>query len=91
MPTLTTNIPDGYITGVLREHPIKIAHLYRGTFQEPGLPMCQRGWNRREYGYSIWRNLPYIPICKVCLRRAREGKDGVENKHWKNSPKVCTE
>lgn len=71
-------IPDGYIYGLVRD-PIEtnfhVAHLYKGTFSDPGDPMCKRGWNRGINGYSIWRNvLGNIGICKICLRRAKEGR-----------------
>lgn len=84
MPVITTNIPEGYISGQVRDYPHKdICHLYKGSHSDPGLPMCQHGWNRREYGYSIWRGAHnrYVPVCKVCLRRARSGLEGVENKY----------
>ena len=75
-------IPDGYITGLGRDYPHpKRAHLYKGDFADPGLPMCQWGWNRKEYGYSIWRgNVGDKGICKTCLRRAKAGLDGVKCK-----------
>ena len=68
-------IPVGYITGLSREpeaHNRLVAHLYRGTFDNPGAPMCKRGWNRDNgAAYSIWRNNVGIKgICKVCMRRA---------------------
>jgi hypothetical protein len=55
-------------------------HLYKGTFSAPGLPMCQRGWNR-HFGtsYSIWRNnISESGICPVCLDRAQRGLGGVD-------------
>ena len=83
MGILTSNIPDGYIMGLGRDwpHP-KISHLYKGTHNDPGNPMCLRGWNRDgNTGYSIWRgNMGKNGICKVCLRRARAGLDGVQPK-----------
>jgi hypothetical protein len=83
MGILTTNIPEGYITGLGRDYPHpKIAHLYKGDFAEPGNPMCASGWNRDGgESYSIWRgNQGVDGICKVCLRRAREGRAPVEAK-----------
>lgn len=73
-------VPEGYITGLGRDYPHpKLAHLYKGDFADPGLPMCRRGWNRGEDGYSIWRgNIGKKGICKVCMKRAQAGKDGVE-------------
>ncbi len=67
-----------YIPGQDRD-PQKnvVTHLYHGTFNEPGLPMCKRGWNRGD-GYSIWRNnIGDKGICKVCARRAAKGLEGV--------------
>jgi len=70
---------NGFITGADRspESDRKSTHLYKGTFDEPGLPMCHKGWNRNE-GYSIWRgNISKKGICKTCLARANKGLDGV--------------
>ena len=71
-------VPDGYILGLGRDYPHpKIAHLYKGDFSSPGLPMCKRGWNRGD-GYSIWRgNIGERGICLICLRRAKKGLDGI--------------
>lgn len=73
-----TEIPEGYITGLSRvAADPQVAHLYKGTFGDPGLPMCSRGWTRGT-SYSIWRgNEGPKGVCKVCLRRARAGLDGV--------------
>lgn len=72
------DIPEGYIPGQDRTHKNdpRVTHLYKGTFNEPGNPMCKRGWNRDNgTGYSIWRNcVSPGGICKVCLRRAKEGR-----------------
>lgn len=76
-------IPDGYIAGLGRDYPHpNISHLYKGDFADPGLPMCLRGWNRYNHTeYSIWRgNIGEGGICKVCLRRALQGKEGVEGR-----------
>ena len=60
-----------YTTGQDRNEDKVVAHLYRGGFNNVGNPMCARGWNRSEgAGYSIFRNLTDIRLCKVCLRRA---------------------
>ena len=74
-------IPDGYIVGLVRD-PIEtnshVAHLYKGTFHDPGDPMCRLGWNRKEYGYSIWRGvIGHAGICKMCLRRASKNLEPV--------------
>jgi len=46
-----------------------VSHLYHGTFDNPGLPMCQRGWNRGEDGYSIWRgNVGEKGVCATSRR-----------------------
>jgi hypothetical protein len=73
-------IPPGYILGVGRDYPHpRIAHIYKGTFDDPGLPMCARGWNRDNgQSYSIWRgNEGSEGVCRICWRRAKAGKDGV--------------
>lgn len=76
-------IPEGYIFGLGRDEPKpKKAHVYEGTFDEPGNPMCARGWNRDDGNdYSIWRNnIGEDGICGVCLRRVREGRSSVPPK-----------
>lgn len=75
-------VPEGYITGLGRDYPHpRLSHLYKGDFSDPGLPMCRNGWNRGEYGYSIWRgNIGVGGICKTCLKRAKNGMEGVELK-----------
>lgn len=72
-----------YITGVFRgdNGENMVTHLYDGNFENPGFPMCSRGWQRKwydsngkveDYEYSIFRNLiSNAGICKTCLRRAR--------------------
>lgn len=77
------NIPKGYILGLGRDHPHpKLAHLYKGDFGDPGLPMCRHGWNRDDgQSYSIWRgNMGEDGVCAICLRRAQKGLDGFEAK-----------
>ena len=74
-------IPDGYISGLVRdpyETNKHVAHLYKGTVENPGDPMCKRGWNRGKFGYSIWRNnIGQGGLCKICLRRANEGREPI--------------
>lgn len=75
-------IPKGYgvgIDGLGGEK--RITHLYKvdekGKF---GNPMCKDGWNRGEYGYSIFRwHISDVGICETCLKRANEGLDGIES------------
>lgn len=65
-----------------------VTHLYTGDFSNPGFPMCSRGWQRKwfdkdgkieDYEYSIFRNnVSRAGLCKVCLRRADEGRKPVE-------------
>lgn len=69
-------IPEGYIVGQDRSDPfgVRVSHIYKGNFDDPGDPMCKRGWNRGEDGYSIWRGCSgKAGICKVCQRRANTG------------------
>jgi hypothetical protein len=62
-----------YTTGQDRNEDKVVAHLYLGTFEDVGNPMCYRGWNRLDgFGFSIFRNLEDIKLCKVCLRRAKQ-------------------
>lgn len=78
---LEVPVPEGYIAGLGRDHPYpERAHLYKGTFADPGLPMCPYGWNRDGgSSYSIWRgNYGRKGVCKICLRRAEKGLDGVQ-------------
>ena len=73
-----------FIVGQDRNEDEAVAHLYDGTFTDPGNPMCVRGWNRSDgEGYSIFRNSGYKRICKVCLRRAAEGKASVPSRKRK--------
>jgi hypothetical protein len=78
---LPVTIPEGYIPGRDRtdDGDQKVTHLYHGDFSDPGLPMCKRGWNADlGGGYSIFRNcIGPKGICKVCLKRAQAGKEGV--------------
>lgn len=77
MGIFTSNIPGGYITGLSRRKvPLaKTSHLYKGTFSDPGQPMCKRGYEAAG-DISIFRgNVGEKGICAVCLRRARAGLD----------------
>lgn len=66
-----------YITGLDRNDQHLVAHLYMGTFDKTGDPMCARGWNRSDgEGYSIFRNCG-DRICKICMRRAEEKRDPI--------------
>ena len=76
----TEMIIDGYIEGMDRggNGDKKVSHLYKGDFNDPGLPMCKRGWNRGEDGYSIFRaNSSPAGTCQICLSRALANRDGV--------------
>jgi hypothetical protein len=62
--------------GHVGEH--RVAHLFDGTFGDPGKPLCRRAYDE-DGGYSIWRgNVGSMGICKVCRRRADAGLDGVD-------------
>jgi hypothetical protein len=63
-------IPKGYIAGLGRDEPKpRVAHLYNGTFSDPGPAMCKKGYNRPD-GYSIWRgNFGKQGVCAKCLSR----------------------
>lgn len=72
-----------YVYGLSREPNAErlVAHLYRGNFQKPGLPMCPRGWNRDGgTAYSIWRGQSGRGLCEVCVRRAEKKLDPVKAK-----------
>ena len=78
-----------YTTGVDRNSFSKgkkvVAHLYRGPFHKPGAPMCRRGYSREDgCSYSIFRNQPFVPICKVCMRRAKQNKQPILTKRKTN-------
>jgi hypothetical protein len=68
---------DGFITGMDRSkddsHKLnKVAHIYRGSFYEPGDGMCKRSMGKDGY-YSIWRNnVGDKGICKICLRNVHK-------------------
>lgn len=64
----------GFILGLDRSVDAEkrfMSHIYRGSFMEPGDPMCERGWNRLG-GYSIWRNNIGRGICGICLKRVEK-------------------
>ena len=72
-------VPAGYITGMYRteKREKRKTHLYHGDFDNPGLPMCQQGWNAGPYSYSIFRGVvSRAGICKSCLSRAVAGLPG---------------
>lgn len=71
-----------FITGQDRNEDNAVAHLYSGTFADPGDPFCVRGWNRSDgEGYSIFRNnVGNAGICKVCARRVKEGRPPVPSR-----------
>lgn len=90
--TIDVNINGkDYITGVFRgdNGENMVTHLYDGNFENPGFPMCSRGWQRKwydsngkveDYEYSIFRNLiSNAGICKNCLRRARANLPSIKN------------
>ena len=80
-------LPKGYIAGLGRDYPHpRLAHLYKGDIDDPGLPMCKRGWNRDNgTSYSIWRNnYGRDGICTVCVKRAFKGLDGVKPKEYQD-------
>lgn len=73
-------IPEGYISGLDRnDQHTTVTHLYKGDFSDPGLPMCAKGWNRANgMSYSIFRGVVgEAGYCRICVRRACAGKDGV--------------
>jgi hypothetical protein len=73
-----------YIIGQDRNEDGAVAHIYEGPVQDPGRPLCVRGWNRHGgFGYSIFRNVQTGPLCKICERRAEKGLPGVEPRERK--------
>ena len=79
------DLPGGYILGQDRNDMNLVTHIYKGDFNDPGLPMCVRGWNRSDgEGYSIFRgNVGDVGVCRVCVRRMLQGKDGVPSRKRK--------
>jgi hypothetical protein len=74
-----------YVVGQDRNDDTIVSHLYRGTFAEPGQPMCLRGWNRSGgEGYSIFRDaVTNNKVCRICMRRAKEGKEPMPSRKRK--------
>ena len=70
-----------YVVGLLREsgsNKTHKSHLYNGSHDEPRLPMCHYGWNKVD-GYSIWRGNYGLGVCKICVKRANLGLEGISN------------
>ncbi len=79
-----------YVTGMFRGDggDRMVTHLYKGSFDDPGFPMCARGWQRKfynkrgklvDYEYSIFRNnLSSAGLCKICERRANKNLPPIE-------------
>lgn len=73
-----------YVVGQDRNEPKAVAHLYYGNFNDPGNPMCVRGWNRSDGdGYSIFRNNWSGELCKVCIKRAQQQRKPIESRYRK--------
>jgi hypothetical protein len=52
-------------------------HIYDGTFDSPGKPLCPHGWNRGDH-YSILRegevdtsSTKPTDVCNICWRKAK--------------------
>lgn len=92
------NTEKNYISGVFRGTGGEkmVAHLYDGTFEAPGNPMCSRGWQRKYFDkngklinweYSIFRNnQSKAGLCKICEKRAAEGLPGISKPKGKYNP-----
>ena len=75
-----------------------VSHLYQGPFNDPGFPMCSRGWQRKWYDeegnledweYSIFRNVTSGPgLCQVCFKRALAGLSPIEKPRGKKRKKA---
>lgn len=74
-----------YVSGQDRNEDSLVAHLYRGTFNNMGDPMCVRGWNRCDgMDYSVFRNNSgSAGICKICLKRAKAKLDPIKSRYRK--------
>jgi len=63
----------GYIIGLERTPGAEnrfMSHIYEGSFDDPGDPLCPKGWNRDNgKGYSIWRNNLGRGICRNCMKK----------------------
>ena len=70
-----------YVTGMGRNEGEDnlVTHLYEGSYESPGSPMCRFGWNRSNgAAYSIFRNnISNKGICKTCQKRAEKGLPSV--------------
>lgn len=86
--SMFNHIPAGFVVGADRASPShRVSHLYQGTFEQPGLPMCRHGYNRDNgETYSIWRGNVVNGLCKTCVKRAKKKLEGVEPKQ-KSEPK----
>ena len=65
----------GVIMGLARnkEHFESLkCHLYYGSFNDPGEPLCPYGYNDGTGGYSIFRGQAGCGICRLCLKRAHK-------------------
>ena len=81
---------ESYIPGMFRgDNGLNmVTHLYKGTFHDPGFPMCSRGWQRKwydengkleDYEYSIFRNnISNAGICLICIKRANASLPPIE-------------
>lgn len=88
-----------YISGVFRGDGGEkmVTHLYDGTFEKPGNPMCSRGWQRKTFNkkgklidweYSIFRNnTSEAGLCEICWRRSQKGLPGIAKPKAKYNPK----
>lgn len=76
---------EGYVLGQDRNDMNVVTHIYKGDFNDPGLPMCARGWNRANgKEYSIFRgNVGNVDVCRVCIRRMCAGKPGIKSRKRK--------
>ena len=73
-------LPEGYILGQDRNDMNLVTHIYKGNFNDPGLPMCVRGWNRSSgEGYSIFRGT-VGDVCRICVKRTLDGKNGIPSR-----------
>ena len=76
-----------YVPGQDRNDGNLVAHLYKGTFDRVGDPMCVLGWNRcNGMSFSIFRNnIPKAGICRVCIRRAKAKLRPVQSRERKTT------
>jgi len=73
-------VPEGYITGTYRlKSETTSTHLYKGSFDNIEGPMCKRGYNTPEGGFSIFRGrVSPMGICRTCMKRAQQGLGVIE-------------